>query len=274
MKVNEVGVDAAAGESFSRFAVSPSRHFPLLFFALCLVLVSLSCGGGKRITADKIMWKGEVQDVDEQGTDERRNEPVIYVALGDSTGAGVGARKGGGYVARVFERIERVRPTSRLVNLCVSGATTADVLRSQVARVAEARPTLITLGIGINDVTRNLPVEQFGRNYEQVIVALKEKAPDAAIVVTGMPDISFAPAVPEFLRDEARRRIVAYNERVRDIAAHHQLRFIDAYEKSHQLIPQHPEFFSPDNFHPSDEGYELWAVLMWPTIKEAIGASE
>jgi lysophospholipase L1-like esterase len=143
-----------------------------------------------------------------------------------------------------------------------------------VGRVAEARPTLITLGIGINDVTRNLPVEQFARNYEEVITALKEKAPGASIVVTGMPDISFAPAVPEFLRDEARKRIVAYNGRVRDIAARQKLYFVDAYDKSHELIPQHPEFFSPDNFHPSEEGYELWAVLMWPTVKEAIGATE
>ena len=30
--------------------------------------------------------------------------PVVYVALGDSTGVGVGALKGGGYVARLFER--------------------------------------------------------------------------------------------------------------------------------------------------------------------------
>src|ERR671915_2494616 len=94
-----------------------------------------------------------------------RSMPVVYVALGDSTGVGVGARKGGGYVARLFERIERVRPGSRLVNLCVSGAATGDVLRSQVVRVGEARPTLVTLGVGINDLTRMSAPEQFGRGF-------------------------------------------------------------------------------------------------------------
>jgi lysophospholipase L1-like esterase len=57
--------------------------------------------------------------------------PIVYVALGDSTGAGVGARDGG-YVLRLFKRIEEQRPGSKLVNLCVSGATTTDVLREQL----------------------------------------------------------------------------------------------------------------------------------------------
>ena len=56
--------------------------------------------------------------------------PIVYVALGDSTGAGVGARQGG-YVARIFKRLLERRPGSKLSNLCVSGATTADLLRGQ-----------------------------------------------------------------------------------------------------------------------------------------------
>ena len=45
----------------------------------------------------------------------------------------------------------------------------------------------------------------------------------------------------------------------------------DAYKESSQVIQSHPEFFSPDGFHPSEEGYEFWAFEMWPTVKEAIG---
>ncbi len=46
--------------------------------------------------------------------------PIVYVALGDSTGSGVGAT-GGGYVARLFQRILEPRPGSKLTNLCISG---------------------------------------------------------------------------------------------------------------------------------------------------------
>ena len=199
----------------------------------------------------------------------KRQTPVVYVALGDSTGVGVGALKGGGYVARLFERIERERPGSRLVNLCASGATTKDVLRNQVKRVASAQPTLVTLGIGINDVTHGVDPDEFARNYDQLVSTLREQT-SAPLVISNIPDVSFAPRVPVFMRDAARARINLFNERIAEIAAHHHAMLVDSYASSHEVIPNHPEFFSPDGFHPSDEGYEFWAVKMWPTVKQTI----
>ena len=206
----------------------------------------------------------------EQGKEESKGAPIVYVALGDSTGVGVGARRGGGYVARLFGRIERVRPGSRLVNLCVSGATTGDVLRAQVGRVGEAKPSLVTVGIGINDLTRQLPAEQFARNFDEIVARLRAQT-GAPVVVSNLPDISHAPAVPVFFREEARRRLVEYNERIADAAARHGLHFADSFEKSAALIPEHPEYFSADGFHPSEEGYEFWAFEMWPVVRQAIG---
>lgn len=195
--------------------------------------------------------------------------PVNYVALGDSTGVGVGAQHGG-YVARLFERIKQKRPRSRLTNLCVSGATTDDVLREQVGPGVAARPTLITLGIGINDAGRSAPVERFARNYEEIITRLRAKT-DAPIVVSNLPDVSLAPVVPVYLRQEVRRRIELYNERIAEIAKRHGLLVVDAFSATREVIPQHPEFFSSDGFHPSDVGYEYWAKTMWPAVGSAIG---
>jgi lysophospholipase L1-like esterase len=209
----------------------------------------------------------------ERGSEGLKGGPVVYVALGDSTGVGVGARKGGGYVARLFERIERVRPGSRLVNLCASGATTGDVLRSQAARVGGASPSLVTVGIGINDLTRMSTPEQFAHNFEEIVRRVREQT-DAPVVVSNLPDISHAPRVPDFMRADARRAIALFNERIADAAARHRLHLADSYTKSAEVIPAHPEFFSPDGFHPSDEGYEFWAFEMWPTVKRALGLDE
>lgn len=227
-------------------------------FVLALTLWCVACGGRS-------------EEAGETMTDEGKTKgPVVYVALGDSTGVGVGARKGGGYPQRLLERIERVRPGSRLINLCVSGATTADLLRAQVGRVGEARPTLVTLSIGINDVSRQVSPEQFARNYEEIITRLRAQT-DAPVVVSNLPDVSHAPSVPVFFRDEARRRIELFNARIGEVASRHRLAVVDTYSKSSALIPKHPEFFSQDGFHPSEEGYEFWAFEMWPTVKAAIG---
>lgn len=200
-------------------------------------------------------------------------ESIVYVALGDSTGVGVGARKGGGYVARLFERVERVHPGSRLVNLCVSGATTGDLLRTQLGRVSDTKPTLVTVGIGINDLVQQATPEQFARNFEEIATRLRAQTA-GPVVVSNLPDISPAPVVPAFLREEARRRLQLFNEHIADAAARHRLHLADTFEKSAEVIPTHPEFFSPDGFHPSDEGYEFWAFEMWPTVKKALGLAE
>ena len=202
-------------------------------------------------------------------SDGGQEGPVLYAALGDSTGAGVGARQGGGYVARLFERIERARPGSRLVNLSVSGATTEHVLSQQVGRLAEGgTPSLVTLGIGINDVQR-LMLEEYERNLDRIVRRVRA-ATAAPFVLTNIPDITCSPVVPEFMRDEARKRIDAFNAALDRVAASHSLTLVDVYTRSRELLPARPDFFCSDLFHPSDEGYQFWADEMWPAVEQAI----
>lgn len=224
----------------------------LLFLVFYLRLINPPHG---RKTTDSLMTEG------------KEASPIIYAALGDSTGVGVGARQGG-YVIRLFNRIEEARPGSKLTNLCVSGATTEDVLRSQLERALAARPTLITLGIGINDVGRGMSVETFTRNYETIIKRLKTA--NAPIVITNIPDVNLAPVVPPGERAGAVRRIMLFNERISEIASRHGLPVVDAFKATRETIPSRPEFFSDDGFHPSDAGYQYWAETMWPTVKKAI----
>jgi lysophospholipase L1-like esterase len=206
---------------------------------------------------------------DEPGMENKGDAPVVYVALGDSTGVGVGARDGG-YVARLFERIKHERPRSSLTNLCVSGATTDDVLLDQLGPAITSHTTLVTLGIGINDAGRGVTVERFARNYEEIIKHVRAKT-NAPVVATNLPDVSLAPVVPVSMRQEVRRRVVLFNERIEEIAGRYGLHLVDIYSTTHEVIPSHPEFFSADGFHPSDIGYEYWAKTMWPTVKMAIG---
>ena len=194
--------------------------------------------------------------------------PIVYVALGDSTGAGVGAREGG-YVARLFKHIEERRLGSKLTNVCVSGATTEDVLRSQLQRGIAADPDLVTLGIGINDIGHGLTLDQFSRNYEQILSTLKEKT-RARIVVTNIPDISSAPVIPGSMRNRYQQKIIEFNRRLEEIAGRHGVTIFDIYRITTEELPSHPEYFSRDGFHPSDRGYQLWAQQMWPTIERVI----
>ena len=238
-----------------------SRSFilPPSYFILALALVA--CGPRTSSSTGN--------DNTKMMTNDKKDAAVTYVAVGDSTGVGVGA-KDGGYPARLLGRIKQERADARLVNLCVSGATTEDLLREQLKQAVASRPTLITIGIGINDLGSYVAVETFARNFEEIVKRLKTGT-SASIVVSNLPDISLAPVVPAEQREQTRDQINLFNARIGEIAKRYNLKLVDAYTETHAIIPEHPEFFSDDGFHPSDAGYEYWAKTMWPAVKSALG---
>ncbi len=199
-------------------------------------------------------------------TDSR---PFVYLALGDSTGVGIGAEHGG-YVTKLFLRIKHVCPRARIINCSSTGAATEDILREQLysETLNTAHPDLITVGIGADDLIHGVKIDRFAKNYDQIIARLKQFA-GVTIVVMNIPDISLAPAVPGYMRDAARRHIIMFNERLAEIAARRGAILVDLFQRSAELSV-HPEFFSPDGIHPSDAGYEFWAEVVWPVIKIAI----
>ena len=134
--------------------------------------------------------------------------------------------------------------------------------------------------VGVSDVfgrleysfQRGLTIDQFAENYERILSTLKEQT-QAQIVVTNIPDISSAPVIASAMRDQYHRQIVEFNQRLEEIAGRHGVTVFDIYSITSRELPSHPEYFSRDGFHPSDQGYELWAVEMWPTIARVIGAA-
>ncbi len=228
---------------------------------VCLFVVAFVCAvGGQEGCANATHAK--------KGNERVKSRAVVYLALGDSTGVGVGAKRGG-YAVRLYARIERTRPGSRLVNLCAPAMATADLLGGQVERVREARPTLVTLGVGANDLIRGVPVEKFARFFEEIVVSLRQQT-DAPILVMNIPDMSLAPAVPAYMRDSARHHIRLYNERIAGIAGRYGLLVVDLFGRSSEFS-SHPEFFSQDGLHPSDAGYDYWSGLLWHYAEKLVG---
>ncbi len=198
---------------------------------------------------------------------------MTYAALGDSTGVGVGARDGKGYPARLVERLARRGHPLRLANLCVSGAKVADVLAGQVDRARASRPAVVSLGIGINDVTWGTSPELFARDFDAVCAALA--AIDAPVVAVNVPDLSLSLPVDEHLRSVARERIAAVNRAIAAAVARHGFLLSDLHDATAAELARGEDLLSGDRFHPSDHGYERWADLMEPDLLRALeGARE
>lgn len=198
-----------------------------------------------------------------------------YVSLGDSSGVGIGAGGDGGYPARLTRRLRALGMDVAHANQAESGATSHDVVRGQLtwtrgAGTSTRAADFVTLGIGGNDLWHLVPSARFGENLRAIVSAVL--ATGAELVVTNVIDLSLAPAAaladrmlgigPEVIR----QRVRAMNIEVDGLAGE-RVHVVDLFSFSHREIPRHPEYVASDGFHPSAQGYDRWAELMWPDVE-------
>lgn len=194
-----------------------------------------------------------------------------FVALGDSTGVGIGASDGRGYVDRVAARLHAAHPAARVVNLCESGATSATARARQLPRVAQARPDVVTVFIGGNDLWRGVEPIAFGVNLEAIANALRPTG--AAVLLGTVANLAHAPAArlaeqfAGIARTQIERRVGLFNVEVARVAAINGFGVIDLAGVG---LADSPHYFCADGFHPSSSGYAAWAELLWPALEGAI----
>jgi len=150
------------------------------------------------------------------------------------------------------------------------------VLEFQVPRALVTRPRLITLGIGINDLGLQIPDDAFAVSFEEIVVALRKLS--TPIAVANIPDLALAPAAVRVVpRSVYERRIELFNEHITASAARHRFTLIDLFAWSRENLSGRRELFSPDGFHPSALGYDVWAQRMLPQVisllRETVAAS-
>ncbi len=199
-----------------------------------------------------------------------RQTSLVYVALGDSTVEGVGATAPERtYVAALHARLRQRYPAARAENLGVAGATSVEVLASQVPRAVELRPHLVTLSVGPNDITGRVLVHQFEGNVDKTLAALRPTG--AVLVVNLIPDLAVTPRFrlgPE--REIVGRFTVQFNDALKRQARQHDAEVVDLYGPSQAEVPGRPQLVAGDGYHPSDAGYARWAELMWQGIERRI----
>jgi acyl-CoA thioesterase-1 len=199
-------------------------------------------------------------------------DPIFkYIALGDSTGVGVGAASGGGYPERLYQRLKLHGFPAGILNLAQSGATTRDVLYGQIQKATSKQAALVTLGIGTNDLWRLIPAGTFRSNLKMIADGLEKTG--AQVIVSNIIDLAHAPVavmVETLLGIPVRgfqTRIDEFNDAIQQLSRRERFTVVDLYGFSRKELPAHPEYFAADGFHPSAAGYEAWTELLWPKVE-------
>ena len=199
-------------------------------------------------------------------------EPIRFVVLGDSTGAGLGAVHAhqtiGATIAHGVAAFSG-RPVE-LTNVAVIGAESPD-LEGQLDRALDVvpRPEVALVLIGANDVTHRIDKSIAVRHLEMAVRRLREAG--AEVVVGTCPDLGAIEPVPQPLRLLARRWS-------RDLAAAQTVAVVEAGGRavsvgdllSEAFSSDPTVMFSEDRFHPSPAGYARVAAALLPSVSAAL----
>ncbi len=192
-------------------------------------------------------------------------DPVRILVLGDSTAAGVGVdtqREAlpGWFAHEIFRRWGR---GSTWTAVGENGATAKDVLSRFVGEATSAPFDLALLTVGANDALGLRSRAAFARDVRMIVEQLRAASPAAWIMVSLMPRFDRFDLLPEPLRATLARHAASLDTGARLAVA-----------GMHRVVAMPPPppyvdgFFASDSFHPSSEGYRLWAEYDFDSAPE------
>lgn len=216
-----------------------------VFYVLLLSLFLTSCGENAKQEEEK-----KIEEVAEN--EEQTTNAGIILFFGDSLTAGLGLEQEEAFPAVIQQKIDSLGLPYQVVNAGLSGETTAGG-RNRVEWVLNQDVDIFVLELGANDGLRGVPLEETRRNLEAIIKTVRDKNPEADIILTGMQ-------IPPNMGKE-------YAEGFRTIFP--EL----AEEYDVHLVPflledvgGVPELNQQDRIHPTAEGQKLLARNVWEVL--------
>ena len=165
-------------------------------------------------------------------------EAPEVVMLGDSLTQGYGLPEADGLVPQLQAWLDAEGVPAKLVNMGVSGDTTAGGL-SRVAWSLTPETKAVVVALGGNDLLRGLPPQDVRANLDAMLAELKKR--DIPVVLTGMM------ASPNMGSDYAK----AFNPIYPELAAKYEVSF---YPFILDNVVTDKALMLPDGIHPNPQG--------------------
>jgi acyl-CoA thioesterase-1 len=176
-------------------------------------------------------------------------ETRTIVFFGDSLTAGYGIAQEAAFPALIQEKIDAAGRPWRVVNAGLSGETTSGGVR-RLDWILRQKVDIFVLELGGNDGLRGIPTETTRGNLLTMIKRVREKYPEARVVLAGMQ-------IPTNMGAEYGEAFAAIYPAV-------------AKETGAVLIPfllegvgGVPRLNLPDGIHPTEQGHRLVAETVW-----------
>jgi lysophospholipase L1-like esterase len=197
-------------------------------------------------------------------------DPLTLVVLGDSSVAGVGADAAEDTLTYGVAKALSDRYRVSLHALGVSGSRLANVVSQQLPQVEGLEPDMVLVCVGTNDVTHGTTLREARRQLRLLVDGLAEFAPDAKVIVSGLPPAETAVAFHRPLRDLIGLRALLFTRLYRAELAPHGISVFDIAKLTKSAFHGKREMFSADMFHPSSAGYAFLGTIYGRAVREML----
>jgi len=186
-----------------------------------------------------------------------------YVALGDSLTAGLGSNDvHKTMVYQYAQQLSTAHGKVDVINLGQPGATTVDLINSQLQPAIETNPNYITLLIGVNDIHANYAVSKYKTNLNYILQELLTKT-SAKVVLINLPYLGSRKLTHFPLNIILDSRTKQFNRVVELLAQdRNRIKLVDLYTGTRLSFSHNNSLYSADLFHPSEAGYMLWSTII------------
>ncbi len=209
---------------------------------------------------------------------QEKTMTVNYLALGDSYTIGEKVERNKNWPNQLAQRLNAKGYAIAEPRIIAVTGWTTDELIEGIAKSdlgSEARFDLVSLLIGVNNQYRGYPIEQYKKEFRQLLQqAIAFAGGDATkVFVVAIPDYGVTPLGQGKDPEKIDRELRQYNQIARDMAAEYGIPFADTYAASKQALGQ-PTLTASDDLHPSAQMYSLWTDVIEPVAEALVKAQQ
>lgn len=198
--------------------------------------------------------------------------PVRMLALGDSYTIGEGVSEGQRWPVQLAHEL---RADGLVVDdpiiVAQTGWTTGELLAAIQREQPSGAFQLVSLLIGVNNQYRGLDVEEYRRDFRELLrmaISYAGNEPSRVLVLS-IPDWGVTPFATGRDRAGITEQIDAFNAVNRQETMALGSRYIDITPSSRQAATE-PRLLAADGLHPSSEMYSAWVSLVLPEALDAM----
>jgi lysophospholipase L1-like esterase len=123
--------------------------------------------------------------------------------------------------------------------------------------VIEAKPRKIFLLIGINDLSRGLPIPVILRNYRMIVDRIRKETPHTKLYIESVMPLNEAITKPDYLKNK-KDSILNLNKGIKEIADQYNVPYINLHEIFADEKGDLKAALTADGIHPRPAAYVIW----------------